>query len=159
MSASLIELPLNLPGRIYRSPMPLNYKDPNGELLEQYERENIDVIVMLVGVEESVRETGYDLQSLYQNKGIEVIYFPIPDFDVPVKEELITYLDQTLGKVLDGKNILIHCNGGLGRTGMFLACVVKRVLNVSGEQAVSWVRDLIPGAVETDSQYQVVLDC
>lgn len=159
MSASLIELPLNLPGRIYRSPMPFNDKDPNGELLELYARENINVIVMLVGVEESVRETGYDLQSLYQQQGIEVVYFPIPDFDVPTREELITNLDHTLGKALNGKNILVHCNGGLGRTGMFLACIVKRVLNLSGEQAVSWIRDLIPGAVETDSQYQMVLDC
>ena len=68
-------------------------------------------------------------------------------------------LDQIFGEALSGKNIIVHCNGGLGRTGMFLACFAKRVLNISGEQAVTWIRDRIPGAIETDAQYQMVLDC
>lgn len=159
MPTSVIELPLSLPGRVFGSPMPFNDKDPYGKLLELYSREGIDVIVMLVDIEESIRETGYDLLNLYRQKGIDVIYFPISDFGIPEREDLITNLDRTFEKALDGKNILVHCNGGLGRTGMFLACFVKRALGLSGEQAISWVRERIPGAVETDSQYKMVLDC
>lgn len=157
--ALLTELPLNLPGRIFRSPMPYNSSDPQGILFEQYQREKISVIVMLVNVEECIRETGRDLRALYQTNGFEISYFPIPDFGVPPRDELCRVLDHTMDQALSGKNIVVHCNGGLGRTGMFIACLAKRVLNISGEQAVSWVRERIPGAIETDAQYKMVLGC
>ena len=156
---SMIELPLKLPGRIFRSSMPYNARDPEGKLIEQYQRENINLIVMLVDVDETVRVTGVDLRTIYQEMGFEISYFPIPDFGVPPIESLQIMIDQTLKEALSGKNILVHCNGGLGRTGMFLACLTKRVLNLSGEQAVSWIREWIPGAIETEAQYQMVLEC
>lgn len=156
---SMIELPLNLPGRIFRSPMPYNASNPEGRLLEQYQREHIDLIVMLVDVDETIRVTGKDLRIIYQEMGFEISYFPIPDFGVPLKETLQIKIDHTFREALSGKNILVHCNGGLGRTGMFLACFAKRVLNLTGEQAVSWIRVWIPGAIETEAQYQMVLEC
>jgi atypical dual specificity phosphatase len=139
--------------------MPYNASDPEGRLLEQYQREHINLIVMLVDVVETIRVTGIDLRTIYQEMGFEISYFPVSDFGVPSKEALQITIDQTIRDAHSGKNILVHCNGGLGRTGMFLACFAKRVLNLSGEQAVSWIREFIPGAIETAAQYQMVLDC
>jgi protein-tyrosine phosphatase len=156
---SMIELPLKLPGRIFRSPMPYNARDPEGKLIEQYQDKHINLIVMLLDIDETIRVTGVDLRTIYQEMGFEISCFPIPDFGVPPIESLQIMIDQTLKEALSGKNILVHCNGGLGRTGMFLACFAKRVLNLSGEKAVSWIREWIPGAIETEAQYQMVLDC
>ena len=156
---SLTELPFGLPGRIFRSSMPYKSGDSQGRIFEQYKRENISVIVMLAEDDECIRKTGHDLRALYRAEGLEVTYLPIPDFGVPQRNALSHAVDTTIIKAHSGKNIVVHCNGGLGRTGMFLACMAERVLDLSGEEAISWVREWIPGAIETEAQYKMVLDC
>ena len=155
---SLVELPFGLPGRVYRSPMPFKRHDPQGDLYEQYKQEAISVVVMLADDDECIRETGRDLRAFYHTNGLEVIYLPIPDFGIPKRNALSRALDSTIAQARSGKNIVVHCNGGLGRTGVFLACLAKRVLGLSGEEAASWVRGKVPGAIETEAQYQAVLN-
>ena len=58
----------------------------------------------------------------------------------------------------DGKNIAIHCHAGVGRTGMFAACLARETLGLTGEQAISWVRERILNAVENLEQRDVVLN-
>ena len=58
----------------------------------------------------------------------------------------------------DGKNIAIHCHAGVGRTGMFAACLASEALGLTGEQAISWVRERILNAVENLEQRDVVLN-
>ena len=48
--------------------------------------------------------------------------------------------------------MVIHCHAGLGRTGMFAACMAKGGLDYSSEEAIQWVRESIPGAVEVRDQ-------
>ena len=156
---SLTELPFNLPGRVFRSRMPFKSGDSQGKIFEQFRQEKISVIVMMADDEECIIETGRDLRAFYYVKGFQVTYLPTPDFGVPTIKALSDAVDATINKAHSGKNIVVHCNGGLGRTGMFLACMAKRVLALSGEDAISWVRALIPGAIETDAQIKMVLEC
>ena len=58
----------------------------------------------------------------------------------------------------EGHNIAIHCSVGIGRTGLFSACLTKKVLGLIGERAISLIRQHIPGAVETPEQEQFVID-
>jgi len=46
----------------------------------------------------------------------------------------------------------------VGRTGLFAACLARRVLGLSGEDAIRWVRRFIPEAVETSEQWQMVIN-
>jgi hypothetical protein len=39
---------------------------------------------------------------------------------------------------------------------MLLACLAKQTLGLDGAAAIQWVRQYIPGAVETDAQSQFV---
>jgi len=56
-----------------------------------------------------------------------------------------------------GDNIVIHCKGGLGRTGL----VTARLLIELGENtklAVKKIRDARPGTIETKEQENYVLN-
>ena len=154
---SLTKLPIGLPGQLYRSPMPLSPLDPGGSLLAEYKDSGIDLVVMLAGDEEAQRRTGHDLRQRYAQEGLDVLQFPIPDFGVPEDiEGLAAALEEVITQASSGKNLAIHCYAGLGRTGMFAALLAKRILQLSGEEALAWVRRHIPGAVETPEQIQLI---
>lgn len=91
--------------------------------------------------------------------GISWIHLPIRDVDVPDERfesgwnAVRPEIHHRLGT---GERILIHCRGGLGRTGL----VAARILVERGclpRDAVHRVRAVRPGAIETLAQEQYVL--
>ena len=154
----LTDLPFHLRGCIFRSPMPFSVYDPQGASLLQFKREKGSLIVLLAEEEECVIRTGLNLKSLYLKQGFQLIHLPIPDFDVPSKEDLEEAIKKTVEQAQAGQNILIHCHAGLGRTGLFVAYLAKRVLGLSSEEAIYWTRKYIPHALETDEQNKMIID-
>jgi protein-tyrosine phosphatase len=152
----LTRLPFSFPGDVYRSAMPYSSYDPRGDLVQEYKRKDVALVVMLTSDQESLRVTGYDLRSKYETDGFEVLYLPIPDFSVPEIEELDKAVTDVLNHVRKGDSVAIHCHAGIGRTGMFLACLAKRGMGYSSDEALRWVREFIPGAVEVSEQEQLV---
>lgn len=153
MKAELTELPYGFAGMVYRSPLPLSpYYDPEQRLLGAYQEAGVKMIVMLTTEEEAYEITGLNLRSLYQSAGFEVLYIPVPDYSIPDQDELNEPIQQVIAAARRGKTIVIHCHAGLGRTGMFAACLAKAVFGMNGEDAVNWVRQHIPHAVETREQ-------
>jgi hypothetical protein len=79
-------------------------------------------------------------------------HFPIKNYSVPTKDASWAPLSLMLHRVLnDDGRILIHCWGGLGRSGMIAA----RLLVERGEApagAIAKVRAARPGALETEDQ-------
>jgi len=65
MNISLTELPLGLPGRIFRSPMPYGDFDPEGRALEAFQKHHISVVVLLAEEDEILKKTDRDLKTLY----------------------------------------------------------------------------------------------
>jgi len=157
-SVILTELPFHLPGRIFRSPMPFSVYDPRGDGLLQFKREKGSLIVLLAGEEECVERTGKNLKSLYLHEGFEVIHLPIPDFNVPSREDLEKAVRKTVEHAQAGRNVVIHCHAGLGRTGLFVAYLAKQVLGLSSAEAVRWTKKYIPNALDTDEQRERFLN-
>lgn len=155
---NLIEIPFGLPGKIYRSPMPLAAFDEGQTTLHEYDQAGIDTVVMLTASGEDLFHAGVDLNARYTETGLAVIHFPIQDFATP---ENLSALDQTLQQVLaaarSGRKIAIHCYAGRGRTGLFIALLARRILGLGGEEAVAWVRQYFP-AIETQAQIEMVLN-
>ena len=83
------ELPFAFPGRVFRSRMSFDARDPHGHLFNRFLAESIGVVVVLV----------------------------------------------------------VHCHAGMGRTGLFLACLAQRALHMSPVEAIDWVRSYVPGAL------------
>jgi protein-tyrosine phosphatase len=154
----LTELPLGLPGRIFRSPMPLTPRDPVGSIFNAFLLEKIMVVVVLAEVQECTWETGRDLIAFYRSHGMDVIHLPMEDFNVAPILALDAAVQSALARARQGDNLAIHCYAGLGRTGMFAACMAERVLGLNGPAALRWIRNLVPGSVEAPVQVQMVLD-
>jgi protein-tyrosine phosphatase len=154
---SVIELPLGLPGRVFRSPMPFGLYDLHGEVYDRWCEERIAIIVLLASDEECLHKTGRNLREFYRQEGFEVLYLPIPDFGVPTPEDLEQAVYSTIVYAQAGHHIAVHCSAGIGRTGLYLACLAKRVFGVSGAEALQWVRYYISSAVETTEQQRLVL--
>lgn len=100
-----------------------------------------------------------NLGEAVRRAGMELFLLPIKDVSVPDRhfENLWTSSGRELRCALsDGRKVLIHCRGGLGRTGM----IAGRLLVELGEDptsAIERVRSARPGAIQTTAQEQHVL--
>lgn len=155
----LIELPYNLAGRIFRSPMPYSpYFDPWDEVLAGYQRLGVNVVVMLTPMMEARDITGFDLHQHYIDHGYQVIHAPVQDFDIPHEGQFSQAVPMALSAANAGQTIAMHCHAGIGRTGTFAACLARLVFQMDGDQAIAWVRRYVPGALENEMQMQFVRD-
>ncbi len=152
------EFPLKLPGRIFGSPMPFSIYDPEGESLRRFKKEGVSVVVVLTEEEKYLLRARRDLKSIYREEGFQVIEVPAPDFDVPSKTDLLNAVNKVIELARAGRNVAVHCHAGIGRTGMFAAFLAKKVLGLTGEEAVRWTRRFIPGAIEAEAQRRMVLE-
>jgi ADP-ribosylglycohydrolase len=93
--------------------------------------------------------------------GLEWHHLPIVDVNTPKDdfEDLWVYSGQRLRNLLaNGEKIVIHCLGGIGRTGTIAARLLTE-FGDSPEEAIRKIRKVRPGSVETLSQEQYVAAC
>jgi ADP-ribosyl-[dinitrogen reductase] hydrolase len=90
-----------------------------------------------------------------------MLWFHLPIVDVSTPDEGFERDWNAAGHELrmllcDGRNVLVHCRGGLGRAGTIAARLLIE-LGMEPATAIRQVRTLRPGAIETREQEQYVL--
>ncbi len=137
------------------SPLPGRYGDYRSDLSHIRDWQPAIVISMTTQAEMVARGAG-DLGRDLQNMGTRWMHLPIEDFGAPspeVEEAWHVAEKAALAAVQGGGRVLIHCNGGCGRSGM----AMLRLMIEAGEPAdaaLSRLRALRPCAVETEAQLQ-----
>jgi len=117
---------------------------------------------VLVSVIEEHEYRGYKIPELFEQdtvEGIEVLRFAIEDMNVPKEAEAEEYEGLIKGiveRMREGKNVVVHCRGGLGRTGTVAACVLVALGDHSADEAVGAVRAARRGTVQTRDQEDFV---
>lgn len=137
--------------------MPFGMFDKDKKLLERYRKHSISAIVMLLSDEECLMREKINLREIYNENGFEVIYYPINDFSIPSRSGIEDIINLILEKAEKSENIVIHCYAGRGRTGTILAILAKKIFNLPGRRAISWVREYVPKAVESQEQIEFII--
>src|SRR6266404_2521890 len=69
-----------------------------------------------------------DESRLAHRHGLAFLSFPINDRSVPVSQgDTLDFVKQIDRLLTDGKNVVIHCRGGLGRAPLIAACLLASV--------------------------------
>ncbi len=155
---NLIEIPYGLNGKIFRSPMPFGSFDYGQTAIQEMKAAGVTMVVNLLEDSEWWRRGDVDLPRLYQENQIKMLHFPVEDFGVP--HDLDSYLEkvnEAVSLAASGEIIAIHCFAGIGRTGTFLVAMACSIFGWSPLEAVFWLRQFIPGAVENETQLKFVM--
>jgi protein-tyrosine phosphatase len=111
-----------------------------------------DVLISLIESHEFEAVQIPDLIAQAQAREMQTIWFPIPDMSVPNSmDELILLVQKILLNAKQNKTVVIHCMGGLGRTGMVAACCLV-AWGYSAEEAIETVREIRQYSIETQQQ-------
>lgn len=87
------------------------------------------------------------------------VSIPTPDFDTPPEAVMNYGLKRTIIAMVKNKKIFVGCMAGRGRTGLFMACLARVVLESERQKdnPVKFVRDnYYSHAVETKEQEDYV---
>ena len=115
-----------------------------------YHHKGIRAIISLERLQPQDLETAKQL-------GFQLVTVPIPDFtpgSLTQREQVLTAID-TFQKI--GLPALVHCQGGLGRTGMILALYLVQYKGILPQDAISRIRMLCPGSIEEGTGQEEVI--
>lgn len=95
--------------------------------LAGWKRAGIDTVLSLLTPEEEkdldLRDEAGDVRTL----GMEFVSFPIPDRHIPKSEAKWTQALEKVDRILsEGKNVVVHCRQGIGRSGLAAICLLVR---------------------------------
>src|SRR5215510_3146912 len=112
------------PGRFVLSARPRG-DDWLEDDLANWKLKGIDVVVSLLTPEEEENLGLKNEAAAVKKQNMDFFSFPIQDLQVPRSGTALTKtLEEINAKLSSGKNVIVHCRQGIGRTGMVSACLL-----------------------------------
>ncbi|XP_044755908.1 dual specificity protein phosphatase 23-like [Coccinella septempunctata] len=81
----------------------------------------------------------------------------VQEFEAPSLENILEFLDLCQKCRMRKQAIAIHCRMGRGRTGVMAACYLVHFMKIAPERAITNIRLMRPGSIETYEQERSVV--
>ncbi|KAF5294969.1 hypothetical protein FQR65_LT10612 [Abscondita terminalis] len=81
----------------------------------------------------------------------------IEEFEAPTLAQILQFISICRKCRNQNQAVGVHCRMGRGRTGVMVACYLVRFYDVAPEKAITKIRLLRPGSIETKEQERAVL--
>jgi protein tyrosine phosphatase len=142
---------LNLTGSLYLHSMP-GKEESLSACFQALEEAPVDHIICLCPIEE-IQEKSPDYAEAIRQKTLpcDLIHFPLGIGGIPEDTESFLNLARDAAeKLKNGSSILVHCKGGVGRTGTMASCIVAAL-----NQPLSLITDA-GGKAESEQQQALI---
>ncbi|HEX9289481.1 MAG TPA: protein-tyrosine phosphatase family protein [Anaeromyxobacteraceae bacterium] len=162
--AFVAQEPSTFPGRLGFCPAPGRWRA--GDALQPDELVDGDlaalcdcgatVLVVLLEEEEMSRIGLARLLERARSASLEVLWFPIPDGAAPSDlGAAVRLVERILERLSSGRTVVVHCHGGIGRSGTIAAATLVASGSEPGT-ALERVREARPGAATAPGQEEFV---
>jgi protein-tyrosine phosphatase len=92
-----------------------------------WKRADVNAVLSLLTPDEEGSLDLLDEAGEVRAQGMHFTSFPIPDRQVPRSEAKLAEVLEGVGRSLStGKNVLVHCRQGIGRSGLVAACLLVK---------------------------------
>ena len=88
-------------------------------------------------------------------RGMRQLHLPVEDFTPPTQDQMLEFVEAVSQASGEGVPVGVHCTAGLGRSGTMAAAFLVAE-GSSPEEAISTIRELRPGSIETPAQEEAV---
>ena len=119
--------------------------------------QEINCIVSLITKDELKKLDINDFDKTITEYGFEHYSVEIQDLGIPSTNQLGTFKILTKNIIVaikTEKKVLIHCNAGLGRSGLFAGILVKEMTDTN--HPIDYIRKFRKGAIETKEQEEFI---
>jgi atypical dual specificity phosphatase len=90
--------------------------------------------------------------------GLFSMHIPIEDMRPPTQPQIDLGMAAIEKAIANKFGVGIHCAAGLGRTGTMIACWLVQHEDLSARDAITRVRRLRPGSIETEEQADAIVE-
>ena len=133
--------------------MLLGSSNPTNRELEDLYQEGFRTIISLL--DENEQMPYYEIVEI-EAKGFKRYSIPLQDFTAPALADIQKFMGIVINSLKRGK-VLVHCQGGIGRTGTMAAAYwIKKGLSAS--EAIKKIRKSMPGAIEMPEQEESLFE-
>ncbi len=151
MSTELYEVDVIKKGTLFIMPKPSYFNIDRD--MKYYKSKGVDKIISLLEYDEADSNGMTNEKEDCENVGIVFEQYPIKDGGIPEIGSFIDLVISSYNEIKKGKNIAVHCFGGIGRSGM-LSCAIIMLKGYSTDEAVELVSKKREYPVpETGEQY------